>query len=281
MRIIGIAGRKESGKTMLSEVCAKNGYHIVYFATPLKKLTADLIGVRYDDIDRLKTVESTYTISESDIDFLSSETGIPKWHLDEKIKGKTFRTVREILQYLGTDVIRKYDNDWHVKKTKEYILECGFDKICVGDVRFPNEKLMIEEMGGNVWFITRPSLTNVSNHSSETSIRWNDCKDVIVNNGEKKGLISRWEAFIEDYDKKLAEKREIETNGGSGKKMMELFVTTEYEKSFNWSVFNNLIVEIVEQDDFTVTVKFSNGKIYDITNPLEREELKLYLPCLQ
>lgn len=289
MEIIGFCGRKESGKSLLSDSCAEFGYETVYMATPLKNLVADLIGVRYEDLEKLKTVESEYPIKDEDIDSLHSETGIPYGYIKEKMSGKVYHTVREILQHLGTDVIRNYDNDWHVKKTREMILEKGPDaKVCVGDVRFPNEVAMIRELGGDIWFITRPRMDNVSNHRSETSVRWKDADFVIVNNGTKDEIVNRWKRFVSNYKENVKEKKIREEDLWKDKEVGLKTYNKQTEKDkelliepwiyrYNESVLKQNIKTITPQDETTVTVVTDNGYVYDIVNPLEMEELKMHL----
>lgn len=289
MEVIGFAGRKESGKSLLSEVSGKYGYKTVYMATPLKNLVADLINVRYEDIDRLKNVRSEYPVSAEDIEFLHCETGIPVDYLKSKLDGKIYTTVREILQHMGTDVIRNYDSGWHVRRTKEAILSMGDDaKVCVGDVRFPDEVDMVRELGGKVWFITRPSMDNVSNHASETSVRWKDADFVIVNNGSKDEISGRWGRFVSNYKSNVAEKIEREEDLAKDKAVGlktynkpterdEELLVEPWVFRYNDSVLKQKITKVTPQDDSTVTVVTENGYVYDIINPIEREELKMLL----
>ena len=44
------------------------------------------------------------------------------------------------------------------------------------------EKKLIEDLGGDCWFVTRTTLENVSNHESETSITWKDCFNKVIIN---------------------------------------------------------------------------------------------------
>jgi hypothetical protein len=129
---------------------------------------------------------------------LSDETGIPIEQVKETCYGKTMSTVREMLQFIGTDLIRKYNPDWHVNRIKEMI-EPDTDYV-IDDVRFPNEKKMIEDLGGDCWFVTRTTLDNVSNHESETSITWHNCwNKLIINDTTLQFLRFKWNAFMGDY----------------------------------------------------------------------------------
>ena len=120
-KIIGFCGRKESGKTELADCCTIHGYKKISFGTPLKKLVAQLISCKLEDINSLKNVEANYTFGNIECEFLSNETNIPFNIVVEKIANKRFKTVRELLQFIGTDLIRNYNTNWHVQKVEEVI----------------------------------------------------------------------------------------------------------------------------------------------------------------
>ena len=113
-KIIGLAGRKESGKTELAKICEENGYEVLSFATPLKTLVANLLGITIKEVNKLKTVNKTYILQTMELIFLSKETDIPLEIVKEKCTNKVFKNTREIMQFIGTDLIREYCNDWHV-----------------------------------------------------------------------------------------------------------------------------------------------------------------------
>ena len=54
--IIGFAGRKSSGKTELAKVAEKNGFKIVSFATPLKRLISDMLSISVEELNNRKEV---------------------------------------------------------------------------------------------------------------------------------------------------------------------------------------------------------------------------------
>ena len=83
-------------------------------------------------------------------------------------------------------------------------------KYVIDDVRFPNERKMIEELGGTCWFIIRPKLDNVSNHLSETALKWQEFENIIVNDKSLEYLKYRWNIFIEDdYIESLNSRKKI------------------------------------------------------------------------
>ena len=178
--IIAFGGRIGSGKSELAKICQNKGFEKLYFALPLKKLIADLIHVKLEEINGLKNVEKDYKFNKMDYLFLSKETHIPYSTVNEEMSKVEFKTVRQLLQFIGTDLIRKYNTNWHVNKIREMI-DPSRDYV-IDDVRFKNELNLIRELGGDAWFIIRPTIDNVSNHESETSLTWRDFGNKIIIN---------------------------------------------------------------------------------------------------
>ena len=190
-----------SGKTELAKVCQEMGYRKLYFALPLKQLCADILDISIDGLNQAKNdgTDISLYIGDDICTILSEETDIPLEQVKETCYGKTLHTVREMLQFIGTDLIREYNTDWHVNKVKEMI-DTNYDYV-IDDVRFPNEKRMIESLGGDCWFVVRPTLDNVSNHVSETSLTWHNCwNKVIINDGTLSYLTFRWGSFMANYE---------------------------------------------------------------------------------
>ena len=83
-------------------------------------------------------------------------------------------------------------------------------KYVIDDVRFLNEKEMIEKMGGVCWYVIRPTMYNVSNHISEISLEWRQFDNVIVNNHSLNYLKYHWELFMNGgHDTSLEKRRKI------------------------------------------------------------------------
>lgn len=210
--VLGFCGRLRSGKSELAGICQTHGYEKLSFATPLKGLCANILSTTVDDLNSLKNngTKINFILNDNSCVIISKETNIPIDIVEEKSLGKLIGDVRELLQFVGTDLIRNYNVDWHVNKLREMIKpdhDYVFD-----DVRFPNEKKMIDSCGGDCWFVTRPIIDPISNHESETSIVWQDCfNKVIINNKSLEYLKFKWENFIDDYEGSVAA-RDVEFN---------------------------------------------------------------------
>ena len=204
-KIIGFGGRIGSGKSELASICQEAGYKKLYFALPLKKLVADLIHVKLEEINDLKNVEKDYVFYKTDYLFLSKETGIPFETVEKEMSPIKFKTVRQLLQFIGTDLIRKYNTNWHVNRIRQMIDKN--ENYVIDDIRFPNELNLVRELGGDCWFIIRPTIDNVSNHESETSLTWKDFGNrIIINNASLNLFKFRWETFFSHYDESISKR---------------------------------------------------------------------------
>jgi hypothetical protein len=285
--ILGFCGRMRSGKTELAKVCVEKGFTKLYFALPLKQLCADILDVSIDELNRLKGDNTDISLQLNDdiCKILSEETDIPLDVVKETCLGKTISTVREMLQFIGTDLIRQYNKDWHVNRIREMI-NPDINYV-IDDVRFPNEKKMIEELGGDCWFVIRPTLDNVSNHESETSLSFNDCWNrIIINDGTLQLLLFKWTLFLGDYEKSCATRdkefdRILETCDKGGLEKMTILDILFISK---W-LFDYVPKEINKEDvrDIKMTesggvqITYNDDSIEMIYNPLNIEEIKLVL----
>lgn len=189
-RIIGFAGRAFSGKTEFANSINKEfGGVRLSFAKYLKQLCCDLVGC--DGIEELNSYKKLgeskiFTVEKHWVPMISKRTGISADIINQEFNGLTeFTGVRKLLQFLGTDLIRKYKPTWHIDRLKEEVKSLSENiVITIDDVRFENEVEAIRELGGRVIYVLRPStLYMASNHISETALNYTmfDRGDVFVN----------------------------------------------------------------------------------------------------
>lgn len=200
-RLISFSGRKGSGKTELAKVCTKYGYILINFADNLKNLVSKSLCISREELEYWKDEELCWDLSNK-LDDISKELNID-YKIIKKYCTNQFNSIRQILQVLGTDVIRNYNPDWHVNKTLEYIKKNSeIKKYCIGDCRFKNEKDTIEALGGECWFVIRPDQTKISNHISEIELNWSFFGNkVIINSMKRDDLIWRWDNYL--YKRKM------------------------------------------------------------------------------
>lgn len=159
--LIGFSGKKGSGKSYFADYLVNNKLFIkLSFASPLKEITKILFNLSDEDVkDQIKK---------------------------ELINPKFNASPRELMQWLGTDIMREEFNKrfnysgsiWidNVKDKVKMLLDNNKD-VVIDDVRFQNEVDMIHSLGGIVINLhnsldNNTSLSNnlntlTSTHSSE------------------------------------------------------------------------------------------------------------------
>ncbi len=198
--IISLSGRKSSGKTTLANICVNKGYILLNFGDALKTLICKMMNISYDYLNKNKEAKINIKLLDY-LNFIKTEIDIPEDRL--YLLDKQINSYRELLQYLGTDIIRKIDPDWHIRKLDTYIIENGLKEknIVFADTRFINEFIFIKNLGGICWYILSPNnFFNISNHISETELSWEKFDNVLVNKGDD-NIIINWEKYLFDFDK--------------------------------------------------------------------------------
>jgi len=284
-KIISFAGRCRSGKTELAKICEQYGYEKLYFALPLKQLCTDLLNISIDELNKVKNekIDINVTIGKDMCKIISEETEIPLDAVTETCDGVLLRDVRHMLQFIGTDLIRKYNTDWHVNRIRAMIDENK--NYVIDDVRFPNEKKMIEELGGDCWFVTRTTLDNISNHESETSITWNDCWNrIIINDSTLPILQFKWETFISNYTQSCTirdkEFNRILEDGSKDEitplSLYDMMLISKAMFEYVPKTFDkNKIKNIKMNDDKTVFITYDDDTMEVIENQLQIEDIKI------
>lgn len=192
--IIALSGRMHSGKSELAKICESNGFKILKFADGLKNLICKLLYIDRDYLENNKELYKEYIIS---YEILSYELKIPIEYILAKRKSNIFLSIREIMQFIGTDIIRNYIPDWHIQQLEKNII--NGNSYCVDDLRFENEKKFIESISGESWYIMRTDNFLISNHKSETALTWkNFGNNVIINNVTLNLLKKRWSKYIKN-----------------------------------------------------------------------------------
>ena len=308
-KIIAFAGRKRSGKGMLAKGMREYSPNVVIIAVAdsLKLLCCKLLKITYDELTQMKDDRTTFEAKVDDywVSTIKHEVKISDNIIRNEIGGRVFTNVREVLQIIGTDLIRKYSPDWHIDKTIEHIKSYGDDKIVVvEDVRFPNEKRRIEEIGGDVYFIIRPNYWDVSNHPSEKALKYTDFNDnrIIINEYSKEQMIEYFNAlyFTDEYINENECPILLSANPWYSEHVMDI-TTNDFATRLNRQ---NIIKKVIKQnkgralfrEKGIITFKSDDAdslnlfrriimagregygcESYSIYNPLTNEILKLYL----
>jgi len=177
MKLIGIAGKKRSGKdTAARALMVECGYYRFSFASILKQMLLTLLerlGIDPETADRM-------------IDGDLKEMPVPQ------LMGKS---ARHAMQTLGHEWGRALigENLW-VAATLRAASAC--DKVVISDVRYANEAQTIREAGGRVVEIQRPMNWIKDDHPTEQIDFSVD--HIILNKGTRKDL----QKAIIDYERR-------------------------------------------------------------------------------
>jgi hypothetical protein len=159
--LIGLTGRKRSGKNTVGDVFQGGGYTQLSFAAPIKIMIAGLLSYQ----------------------------GVPAPTIREMLEGD----LKEVpTKYLGGQspryAMQKLGTEWGRGEMKDSLwvdilmnARTQFEAVVVTDVRFPNEVEAIKAAGGEVYRINRPGLPAADCHLSEALIDGLDVDQEIHN----------------------------------------------------------------------------------------------------
>jgi hypothetical protein len=162
MKLLAIAGRKQSGKDSLGNFLVRNHLELftdvldvkkVGWGDSLKRMVGDLFDVP----------DEWLWGTDKDKDNLTKVKwcDLPHWKElknvgDGKAHGYTdFLTVRELLQHFATEIVRKMNPDAWVNIAVKEVQRHNYDLAVFIDTRFPNEVDKIHSLGGKVIRLTR------------------------------------------------------------------------------------------------------------------------------
>lgn len=179
MKLIGIAGRKGSGKdTAAKPLVEQAGFEVVKMAGGLKAMTlAFMLYCGMAAEEAMRCIEGTDADKNRPLAIFGG------------------KSTRFFMQKLGTEFGR--DMIWKDIWTNAFKLRATqFPKVACTDVRFPNEPDLIHDLGGVVVRINNPnSPRGVDDHPSETGIDFLEVDYEIENDGTIEDLQARLRAI--------------------------------------------------------------------------------------
>jgi hypothetical protein len=204
-RFITLAGRKQVGKDTSAGMIQKllidvlpnivegdehimvysphDYIHIVHFADALKKACNIVFGIPLEDMETEEGKQKlTHVRWPKDVGYCYEGLGGPHensiWVSDD---AGEFMTVRDILQFVGTDLFRiQLDPDTWVQSVYRKKWQDD-DIVIVADCRFPNEAKFAKEHGILIGIKRNTGLRGDS-HPSETALDDYDDYDYVVDN---------------------------------------------------------------------------------------------------
>ena len=190
-RVIGLVGKKGSGKTTVAKYLVDEyNFEEVVFAEPVKRVTESIFGFSYDMLlgDTKEKRQQRVTLKD------------PIW-------GKT---PVEAMQIVGTEIFRNgFDSETWIKIAKRKVDQFRSEgkSVVISDVRFENEINFIRETGGEIVVlfekpedITPPNLANINAIKSRIEMNSSGKQELSVplefgDNISPIELIEKWETI--------------------------------------------------------------------------------------
>lgn len=208
--IITLSGTKRSGKSTAAKILTeKFNFTEIALADPLRYICSKVFEIPIETFlsDELKEKQFEYPLALTSNDLGHIEAIVEhEWgyNIDEAThirfshhEGQTFANPRQILQYVGTELIRgEIDDNIFLKLADRRIN--GIDgNVVVSDVRFELEQMWAKNRGALMVLIKRPSLNlPKDSHVSENQLNDETNFNTVIMNDE--GL-SRFQLELDSY----------------------------------------------------------------------------------
>lgn len=187
--MIGFVGRARSGKDTACTYFLETGFleERVQLSGWLKRRCSDLFELPLNLLEgdnplREKPFPEPLVFSAEHYVRLRDEVSPnSSMTLGFPLVGRHLRSPREVLQFVGTDVVRTLDPFWHVRKlcaTMDWKKNVG-----VTDVRFSNEVSGLKSRGAVLVFVERGEAENLGHVSEQVESLAGACDFRVQNNG--------------------------------------------------------------------------------------------------
>jgi hypothetical protein len=201
--VVGLIGLKGAGKDTAAGFLKRLGYQRVAFADKLYLEVANTFSVSLELLQRRETKETPLEVLAlkncRDLRFVAVCRKLDPNGTNDEFLSK-WRSPRQILQWWGTEYRRKIDKDSYWLDQVRAIIEANPNtNFVITDVRFANEAKFVEEIGGTLVRIRRPSLEEAAAlereangtfaHASETDLlNWETDHEFINEDGRPERL---------------------------------------------------------------------------------------------
>ena len=187
---IGVGGKQNSGKSYLYDILFKDsGFIEVELAKPMKKFFANFYQKDIDVFYNRECKENkaiTFEINEDLYMALRKEfksLGI-RWTGEKALAPPIVYSPRRLLQYIGTEVLRKENDNIHTEwALSQYTSK---DNLYIQALRFPNEIKKVVDNDGITIYLQRKEEITSDEHISENAVSSKDFHHTVMNNGKDK-----------------------------------------------------------------------------------------------
>lgn len=216
--LITLSGRKRVGKDTVANILVKNfKFTKIALADPLRELCSKIFDIPVETFlsDELKEepFERPVIFNDDHLGHLEmiidKELGFKVEYLEHNALynylGTEFNNPRQMLQIIGTGVVRGCIDDNIFLKLADKRIEAIGKNIVVSDVRFKLEQEWAKNKGAMMCLIKRPNLNlKQDTHRSENELDNEDNFNIIMHNDVH---LSRFEIEVADYFNELMRKK--------------------------------------------------------------------------
>ena len=216
INVIGLAGVSKAGKSTVFKFLKDKVPFAVEFkmAGHLKSVCQVVFGLTPEQLEdpilKEKELKELVYLDEENLTEVFTRFDIaPDFEKHIRLHiSKVLRNPRQVLQYVGTEVLRTVDNDVHCKATKRNISSVSPKLVVITDLRFTNEFNFFSNdietfnfLSTYVDRLEKEMLVTPTSHASEKAVLdiKNRCQTSIDNNGTLKDLKESVRLFLNSY----------------------------------------------------------------------------------
>lgn len=210
MKVVGLVGRKRSGKDTAAEIFESRGWYRTSFAKALYAEVAEAFGVSVEQLQEHEHKEVPWVplASCKDIEFVELAKALARVSiLDHEDRQGIFTedlvdirlSPRRILQWWGTEYRRKDDTFYWVRKLSEELASVKPGRVVISDIRETHEAAYVKRQDSGILVkVIRPDLhvdKGTGTHTSETGVDSINTDYEILNFSTLESFKSSVEAF--------------------------------------------------------------------------------------
>lgn len=196
--IIAFSGNKFAGKDTAAEALIRSyGFKRIGLADKLKDICSEVFEISRKDMDNPDLKEKQFSIpisiNPTHIDSLLTTLQRDGYVFDydakyetifKSFQGKNLKSIRDMLQVVGTDICRTYIKDDLWLTYIQNFIKTFDGSVVITDARFKNERDYLKNLGAILILVKRPGLENTSSHISENQLGDDSEYDVVITNDD-------------------------------------------------------------------------------------------------